>query len=118
MGGACGFEVDRVDLALGSPPHTLVLASGTGFSDVYQHVVEEINQTDPIQGGTIHPLVKGDMAYFETNNGGAVFSTGSIAYMGSLSHNNYKNNVSRITGNVLRRFAQDGPILTDRHSTH
>ena len=118
MGGACGFEVDRVDLALGSPPHTLVPASGTGFSDVYQHVVEEINQTDPIQGGTIHPLVKGDMAYFETNNGGAVFSTGSIAYMGSLSHNNYKNNVSRITGNVLRRFAQDGPLLTDRHSTH
>lgn len=113
QGGACGFEVDRVDFALGSPPHTLVLATGAGFSDVYQHVIEEVGHSDPNQGGTTHPLVKGDMAYFETDNGGAVFSTGSIAYFGSLSHNNYDNNVSRITGNVLRRFAQAGPLSKD-----
>jgi N,N-dimethylformamidase len=39
-----------------------------------------------------------------------VFSFSSIAWAGSLSHNGYDNNVSRLTGNVLRRFAQDGPI--------
>jgi len=33
-----------------------------------------------------------------------VFSVGSIAWAGSLSHNRYRNNVSQITGNVLRRF--------------
>ncbi|HEX6013578.1 MAG TPA: hypothetical protein VFY87_17605, partial [Geminicoccaceae bacterium] len=37
--------------------------------------------------------------------GGAVFSTGSIAYAGSLSWNGYDNNVCRLTSNVLRRFA-------------
>jgi N,N-dimethylformamidase len=46
-----------------------------------------------------------DMVFFETPNGGAVFSVGSIAYCGALSHNSYDNNVSRITENVLRRFS-------------
>jgi hypothetical protein len=40
-----------------------------------------------------------------TPNGGAVFSTGSIAWCGSLSHNRYRNNVSRVTESVLRAFA-------------
>ena len=37
-------------------------------------------------------------------NGGGVFSTGSITWAASLSHDGYQNNVARITGNVLRRF--------------
>ena len=45
------------------------------------------------------------MVYFETPNDGAVFSVGSINWQGSLSHNDYDNNVSRITENVLREFA-------------
>jgi N,N-dimethylformamidase len=44
------------------------------------------------------------MVYFETPNDGAVFSVGSICWCGSLSHNQYDNNVSRITENVLRKF--------------
>jgi N,N-dimethylformamidase len=39
-----------------------------------------------------------------------VFSTSSIAWCGSLSFNNYSNNVSRITENVLRRFAAEEPL--------
>ena len=105
MGGAGGFELDRADQALGKPPHALVLARTTGFSDVYQAVSEEILISDSQQGGTVIPLVKGDMIYFETPGDGAVFSVGSIAWCGSLSHANYDNNVSRITENVLNRFA-------------
>jgi N,N-dimethylformamidase len=33
-----------------------------------------------------------------------VFSTGSITFCCSLSHDNYDNNVSRMLENVLRRF--------------
>jgi N,N-dimethylformamidase len=36
--------------------------------------------------------------------GGAVFAAGSVTWTGSLSHNGYDNNVSRLTENVLRRF--------------
>jgi N,N-dimethylformamidase len=72
--------------------------------------VEELNTSDSRQGGTVNALVHADMVFFEYPNGGAVFSTGAIAYAGSLSYNNYTNNVSRITENVLRRFASDVPI--------
>ena len=109
--GGAGSELDRVDYALGSPQHTLILATSFGHSDAYQHVVEEVNNmNDSLQGGTVNELVKADMAYLEYPNGGAVFSTSSIAWSGSLSFNDYDNNVSRITENVLRRFAEDEPL--------
>ena len=88
-----------------------MLASSFGHSDAYQHVVEQINTSngaDP--GGRENPLVRADMVFLEYPNGGAVFSTSSIAWCGSLSFNNYTNDVSRITENVLRRFASDAPV--------
>jgi N,N-dimethylformamidase len=105
--GAAGEEVDRYDRALGTPPNTMLLASSEGHSDNVQRVVEEIFFNYPGTGGTQDPGVRSDICYFRTAGGGAVFATGSIAWCGSLSHNNYENNVSRITENVLRRFASD-----------
>jgi N,N-dimethylformamidase len=58
----------------------------------------------------VSPFVRGDVVFFELADGGAVFSAGSIAWCGSLSHNGYDNSVSRITENVLRRFATDAPV--------
>lgn len=104
MGGAAGDEIDRMDHALGTPAHALRLASSEGHSDFYQFVIEELIMTLPGQGGTENPRVRADMTFFETNNGGAVFSVGSINWCGALSHNGYDNNVSRITENVLRKF--------------
>jgi N,N-dimethylformamidase len=57
--------------------------------------------------GTMHDWVRADMVYFEMPAGGAVFSTGSITWCGALPHNGYDNSVSRITDNVLRRFAAE-----------
>ena len=54
--------------------------------------------------------MRADLAFFETGQGGAVFSVSSIAWCGSLSHANYVNNVSRITENVLRRFLEPTPL--------
>jgi N,N-dimethylformamidase len=54
--------------------------------------------------------VRADIVFFETPEGGAVFSTGSIAWSSALAHNNYENNVARITGNVLKRFLDPRPI--------
>jgi N,N-dimethylformamidase len=108
--GAAGDELDRVDYIIGSPPNTLILATANGFSDAYQHVVEEVLQEHSTGGGTVNPLVRADLAYIKYRNGGAVFSTGSISWSGVLSHNNYDNNVSRITENVLQRFAAETPL--------
>ncbi|RFS84299.1 LamG domain-containing protein [Actinomadura spongiicola] len=104
-GGAAGAEIDRADVTLGTPPHALVVATSQGeHDDLFQHVVEEVMAMKSGQGGTECPDVRADLTYFETPEGGAVFSVGSIDWVGSLSHNGYDNNVSRITKNVLRRF--------------
>ncbi len=108
--GAAGYEIDRADFALGTPPHAFILATATGFSDSYQHVVEEILSTDDEQGGTKNAQVRADLVYFEGPNGGAVFSVGSIAWTSAFSWNDADNDVSRITENVLRRFASDEPL--------
>jgi N,N-dimethylformamidase len=103
-GGAAGLELDRADPLLGTPPNALVLASSENHTDVYMVVCEELLTNTPGLSGQESPLVRADLVFFETPAGGAVFSVSSIAWAGSLSHNNYENNVSRITGNVLDRF--------------
>ena len=86
--GAAGLELDRADRALGTPPHALVLASSEGHSDLYMVVVRgDPGELRPTSTGSQSDLVRADMVFFETPGGGAVFSTGSIAWMGSLSHN-------------------------------
>ena len=103
-GGAVGYEIDRYDRRLGAPANTLLLASSEGLSRYYELVVEEMMYTFPAYGADENDMVRADMVFFACPNGGAVFSTGSITWAGSLPHNGYDNNVSRITENVLRRF--------------
>lgn len=109
-GGAAGLELDRADRLLGTPPNALVLASSEAHSPIYMVVCEEIFINAPGMCGGEHPYVRADMVFYETAAGGAVFSTSSIAWAGSLSHNNYKNNVSKITSNVLKRFLDEKPF--------
>jgi N,N-dimethylformamidase len=105
--GAAGFELDRLDYSLGTPPHAVLLATATGFSNNYQHVLEEITAANDKQGGEFSDLVRADMVYLPYPRGGGVFSVGSIAWGGSLSYNGYNNTVSRVTQNVLSRFESD-----------
>ena len=65
---------------------------------------EDLTQITPSLGAGHNPNVRADMVLLETSNGGAVFSVGSISWFGSLSHNDYSNNVSKVTENVLRKF--------------
>jgi N,N-dimethylformamidase len=109
-GGAAGLELDIVDARQGTPPHALVLACSELHSNVYVITPEELISTYPGIDGIEDPKVRADMVFFETPNGGAVFSTGSIAWAGSLGHNRYQNNVARITGNVLKRFIDPKPL--------
>jgi N,N-dimethylformamidase len=109
-GGAAGLELDRADRALGTPPNALVLASSLNHTPVYMVVCEEILINAPGMCNGESDLVRADMVFFETPSGGAVFATSSIAWAGSLSHNNYQNNVSLITGNVVRRFLDEKPF--------
>ena len=59
-------------------------------------------------GAAPEDLIHADIVLFETLGGGAVFSTGSITFCGSLSDNDYRNNISQLLLNVLLRFAGSG----------
>ena len=103
-GGAAGLELDWASRAYGTPPHALTVATSEQHTDAYIRVNEDIGHMLPAIGGQDDPKVHADVVFFETPRGGAVFSTGSIAWSASLFHNNHDNNVSRITRNVLDRF--------------
>lgn len=46
----------------------------------------------------------------KTRSGGAVFSVGSMASIGSLSRNGFGNDIAGITTHVLRRFSDLQPF--------
>ena len=106
-GGAAGEEIDRFDVALGSPPHALVIASSERHKPGMLRVKEEVHMATPPHAD---PAVRADLVFFETAAGGAVFSTGSISYAGSLSTNGYDNDIARLTRNVLERFLDPAPF--------
>ena len=60
---------------------------------------------NPDEGGSKNELVRSDIIYLKKSNGGAIFSVGSISWCGSLSYNNYNNNISIMTENVLKKFS-------------
>jgi len=76
-GGASGHETDKISPS--SPQGTLRLAKGL----------------NPNDGG-------GEISYYETASGGAVFSVGSICWPSSLLVDDV---VAGVTANVLRRFS-------------
>ena len=114
-GGACGSEIDRADPWLGSPANLLILARSEGHTRQYNVVPEETPFHHPTVNGEEAERCFADMVFFETGRGGAVFSTGSISWAASLAYQGYDNNVAKITGNVLRRFADPKPFPEPDH---
>ncbi len=105
--GAAGFELDRTDTRLGTPSHALVVAASEGHDPDAPWVLvpeEMLTHLTTIPGQKPSSLIRADMTFFEAPNNGAVFSTGSITFCGSLPSNNFENNCSKLLGNVLNRF--------------
>jgi N,N-dimethylformamidase len=106
-GGAAGQEIDRYDPRLGSPAHAVVLANSFDHSPQMLRTKEEFLATAVLPED---PNIRADVVFFEGPAGGAVFSVGSIAWYGALAHQDYRNDIARITGNVLRRFLDPEPF--------
>jgi N,N-dimethylformamidase len=108
--GAAGLEIDCYDASLGSPPHALVVASSEGHSNAFLLVNEEMLSISRGVDGTLNSRIKADMVFFETPAGGAVLSTGSIAFVASLAHDNCRNNISLLLRNALDRLLDSAPF--------
>lgn len=94
LGSAAGFEMDAVQPWMwdDATPEPVVLARAAHASFM------------PPRRTFVPPV--SDMTILNYPDGGAVFSAGSVTWTGSLSHNHYGNNVSRITRNVIARFLE------------
>lgn len=104
-GGAAGYELDRVDYRLGTPPNTRILATSENHPDNFVLPPEEwLTHVKTVTGEAPEKLIRADMIYVDHPGGGAVFSTGSITFCGSLPTNNFDNNISRLLENVVRKF--------------
>jgi N,N-dimethylformamidase len=110
MNGCVGDEVDRWDPDLGSPAEAIRVASCPDLNESYVIVVEDTIGTGVDVTSSTNDRVRADMVLLPTANGGAVFSVGSMTWVGSLSHNGYENSVSRVTRNVLERFLDTAPV--------
>ena len=110
-GGAAGFEIDRYVAGNGVPRHALNLAT----SEPLRETIEDVKLTNlpltiiyhPNKG---EPWTQADLVFFETPNGGAMFSTGSIVWISAALENNFDNDVATITRNVIRRFMDPAPF--------
>jgi N,N-dimethylformamidase len=103
FGGAAGDEVDAFAPHLGAPAHALHLARSEGVPAPFWASPETATLYEKIHSNP-ESRTYASMVFFETQSGGAVFSVGSLAWTGALSHNGFDNDVCRITTNVLQRF--------------
>lgn len=104
-GGAAGYELDRADVRLGTPDHAHVLASSEGHDETFMLVPEEmLTHLTILPKDVDKDPIRADMLYCDFPGGGALFSTGSITFCGSLPVNGFDNPVSTLLGNVFARF--------------
>jgi N,N-dimethylformamidase len=106
-GGAAGFELDRADPRLGTPPGTAILARSAVPPASFVTVPEELlSHIATVTGESPEALKRAEIITFEVPGGGAVFAVGSITFCGSLWNGAaFDGPVSRMLENVVRRFA-------------
>ena len=108
-GGAAGFELDRADPLLGTPENAVILARSENPPATFIPVFEELlSDIATVTGENPKDLMRGEIVWFDTPSGGAVFSVGSITFCGSLWHNGgFTGPVSRLLENVVRHFLEE-----------
>ena len=108
--GAAGFETDKYNPENGVPRHALHLATNTEMQKTIENVqvgtLPLSISYDPSAGN----WAGADIVFFETPNGGSVFSAGAITWMSSTPENGYQNDVAQITRNVIARFLDPTPF--------
>jgi N,N-dimethylformamidase len=108
-GGAAGFEIDQAATDLGTPDFATVVAASEGHGPSFHTTFEELLLPGVFDGPPReYGGVSSNIVYGKSETGGGLFAVGSITFCGSLSHNNYNNNISRLLENCLRKFLADG----------
>jgi N,N-dimethylformamidase len=103
-GGAAGFEIDQTATDLGTPAYVTVVAYSDNHDASFVTVPEELLLNRMVGKTRVHSGIRAHMICGFGPHGGGLFAAGSICFLGSLYHNGYDNDISRIVENCLRRF--------------
>lgn len=103
LGGAAGYEVDAMNVHLGSPEDIVVVATASGFAASY---VDDPGKWH--EGGEPERQAhrRADMSIWLHPSGGKVFSASSVSFLGALPPAGEDNDVGRLTANLLRHFSK------------
>ncbi len=108
--GAAGQEIDRVEARLAPDADIHVIASSTGHPKSMLRTKEEmLSFVMPFDD----PKARSDVAIRFAGRNGAVFSVGSMAWVGALLDGGDgagRNDVARMTANVIDRFLDPSPF--------
>ena len=106
-GAASGWEIDRSDAELGTPPGTWWLARSAGHAPSMLRTKEELlSYVEPFRDAK----ARSDIVVSPVGDGD-VFAVGSMTWIGALrGPDGRSTDVATITGNVLRRFLDPEPI--------
>ncbi len=109
-GGAAGQEIDRVDHRLSPDAEIYLIASSEGHPTSMLRTKEEmLSNVMPFDD----PKARADVALRLAGDSGAVFSVGSMAWVGALLDGGDgagRNDVARMTRNVITRFLDPAPF--------
>ena len=98
---------------MGTPSNTHILAYSKDHSDIYLLAPEEILDPVPGLGGSENERIQSNVVIHQNKKFGGFFSVGSIAWAGSMAWNNYRNEISQLTLNVLKRFLSKKKFMKD-----
>jgi N,N-dimethylformamidase len=97
---------------LGTPPHAIIVGRAVLEDLTYQPVNEE--RYDHTWPAAREDIIRSDLTFFETPNGGAAFSVGSMNFIGALPIDNYDSVAARLIINIVKRFASSAPFPAPR----
>lgn len=120
-GGAAGFELDCTDTALGTDPAAVVIARSEGHGTDYNCVPEKVWDPDRHTRAWQKDQIVAEMCLTPKPGGNFAFATGSIMFCGSLPVNDFRNPISTLLENVVRRAVATGTTATeprDLQETH
>ena len=106
-GGASGWEIDRSDADLGTPPGTWWLGRSEGHDPSMLRTKEELlSYVPPFRDAKARSdVVLAPVGW------GDVFAVGSMTWIGSLHGEGPEpTDVATITANVIRRFLDPAPL--------
>lgn len=110
LGGPAGFEYDRMDFALGSPPETVLLATAYFDEVATEYTINDSRWTGaPAEN-------RSDIILIEAPMKGSVFAAGSVSWTTALFDNDGDNAVAKVMGNVVTRFSSPQPDRQPRQN--